>query len=227
MPYQQGIESMGFAKVPTQEPRGLMTIGLPFSGPNAAPVPGTVGEAPLFEAPEELGISKLLGQFNQEIINSESSRKDKDWAWAKIKTLMGGRNIESIPEGYEESTFHYRRLPRVVQTAKAKMIKNVTPLHGRPWEVKKSPRSKQNLSQEESNIRVKALREEILDIHAAMGMEDLADDMCEYMCQLGTYVVYGPFQLSEPRMRWQDGLETVAEEDALKPMWKGYSPEEV
>jgi hypothetical protein len=229
MPDDRGTGSMGMAQLPDRPAggSGVMTLGAPFYGENAPPPSDTPGEEPIFETPEESAITKLLGQFVQEIQNADSERRRKESAWVKIETLDGGRGIEEIPEGYQESTFHYRRMPRIIQTAKAKLVKNVIPLHGRPWEVNPSPRTKMKLEPDVQAERLANLRTEISDIHEAMGMEELADDMCEFMCQLGTYVVYGPVQLSEPRLRWQDGQEVIDEEDVNKPMWKGYNPKDV
>ena len=225
--FAQGLGSMAPARIPTSAP-GVMQVGAPFFGPDAPPSPNeTMGEEPMMQVPEESAISKLLGQFNQEIDLADDGRLPKERKFIKVEKYLAGKDVQDPPEGYEESTFFYRRLPRIVQIGKAKLFKHVSPIHGRPWEVKPSPRHNQNVAQDEQNRRIGRLREEIEDIHEAMDCENLLDDMCEHMSALGTAVIYGPTQLSQPRLRWQDGSEVLEDADANRPMWKVYDPKSV
>lgn len=226
--YPQGLGSMAPARVPGANAGGLMQVGEPMYGPTAQPPQDeSVGEEPMLEAQEETAISRLLGQFYAEIDLAEQGREPKERKWIKVEKYLAGKDVQDPPEGYEESTFFYRRLPRIVQIGKAKLFKHVCPIHGRPWEVKPSPRHNQNMDQETQNVRLGKLREEISDIHEAMESENMLDDMCEFMSALGSAVAYGPIQLSQPRLRWQDGAEMIDPEDARKPMWKIYDPKQV
>lgn len=221
------LHSIPPARIPGSVSGGVMQVVPPLYGPDASPLPEDVPEEALPEAPEETAISKLLGQFYGEIDLAEEGRQAKEWKWIKIEKYLAGKDVQNPPEGYEESTFFYRRLPRIVQIGKAKLFKHVCPLQGRPWEVKPSPRHNQNVAQEEENRRLGKLREEIEDIHEAMEMEDLGDDMCEFMSALGSAVAYGPVPLRQPRLRWQGGDEVIEEADKTKPMWKLYDPKHV
>jgi hypothetical protein len=203
---------------------GVIEIGPPMTGPNAVEPEEDkiIGEESLDEVPD--GISKLLGQFYQEIDLADYARQPKEGRWMKIEKYLAGKDSMDAPKEYNESKFFYRRLPRITQIAKAKLYKHVCPIQGRPWEVKLSPRHDQDMDQMESDHRISRLREEICDIDEAIEAENLADDICQYMADLGTAVLYGPVQLSNPRIRWQDGAEVLDESDKLKPMWKPYDP---
>lgn len=229
MANQQGIGSMAPARLPGSTP-GLMEIGPPMYGPNAPAVGADASEEPIIGNEEAVSeIEKLLGKFYQEIDIADEARRPKEWKWIKIDKYLAGKDSQDPPEGYEESTFFYRRLPRICQIAKAKIFKHICPIHGRPWEVRPSPRHAQNVAQDEQKKKLSALREEIEDIHGAMEMECALDDMSEFLAAYGSTVAYGPIQLSEPRLKWQDGgegggREVPDPEDAKKPMWKFYDP---
>jgi hypothetical protein len=206
----------------------MMTITPPMYGEGAPEKQDeSVGEQPMMEEKQISAIEKLVGQFNQEIDFAESGRLPKEYKWIKVERYLAGKDVQEPPDGYEESTFFYRRLPRIVQVGKAKLFKHVWPIQGRPWEIKASPRHGQGDYDHLEDQRISRLREEIEDQSEAMEMENLMDDTCEFMASLGSAVAYGPVQLSEPRLRWADGDETIDESDKLKPMWKFYDPKHV
>lgn len=211
------------AQRPTQS-GGLIEIGPPMDGPNAPlpPEPEIAAEESMEEVPD--GIGKLIGQFFQEIEWADYARQAKERVWIKIRKYMGGKDTMEKPKDYTESTFFYRRLPRITQTAKAKLYKHVCPIQGRPWETSPSPRHNQGMSQQDQDKRISRLREEITDIHAAMELENLMDDTCQFMSDLGSAVLFGPIKLNQPRLRWQNGAEVLDEDDSHKPMWKFYDP---
>lgn len=223
---QRGIGSVGMAVSPSGG--GLMEITTPFAGPNAPPQP----DAPLAEIPlvidEEVNpLTELVGQLQREIEQAKNKRQPKTDIWIKIDSYLAGVDPNEPEEGYTESTFFYHRLPRLQRTAKSKIMKNIAPLHGRPWEVEASSRSKRQMDSEMKAARLRALREEISDIHDTFGMDLLADDIGEFMSRYGGDVVYGPVQLSEPELRWHEGDDSVDEEDVPKPMWINYDPRQV
>ena len=222
-----GLGSMAPARLPGAPPVGLMEIGPPHSGPGSPPPPdGPVGEQPMFEEKQISAVEKLLGQFYQEIDLADFGRREKEWKWIKINKYLGGKDAGDPLDGYEESTFFYRRLPRLTQIAKAKLYKNVWPIQGRPWEIKPSPRNDpEKMPLQEQDKRIRHLREEYEDIHEAMEMENFMDDMTMYMATLGSAVVYGPIELSNPRLRFQDGADVIEDEDKRKPMWTMYDPQ--
>jgi hypothetical protein len=206
---------------------GLLTVGPPMDGPNSLPPePEVVGEEPMEKAPDS-PVLKLLGQFYAEIDQSDYARQPKEGKWIKSETYLAGKDCTEPPVGYEESTFFYRRLPRLVQIAKAKLFKHICPLQGRPYEFTRSPRRNLNEDAKQDEAQLARLKEEIEDIHEAMELENLMDDIAQKMCELGSAVVYGPIQLSQPRARWQDGIEKIEPNDVLKPMWKFYDPRDV
>jgi hypothetical protein len=222
--YVQGLGSMAPARVPGPRANPTMEITAPMYGPDAPPPAGDIGESPLMEAPEQTELGKLLGQFYAEIDMADQARQPKEQKWIKIDKYLAGEDVQDAPEDYQESTFFYRRLPRIIQIGKAKLFKHVCPLHGRPWEVKPSPRGYGDKPQAEVDTSLRKLRLEIEDIHDAMEMENMSDDMCEFLASRGSAVAFGPIQLSQPRMRWQDGVETLDPADTNKPMWKLYDP---
>jgi hypothetical protein len=207
---------------------GLMEITPPFAGPNAPPqADELLAEIPLVIDEEKSPLEELVGQLREEIEQAKSKRQPKTDVWIKIDNYLAGVDPNEAEEGYTESTFFYHRLPRIQQTAKSKILKNIAPLHGRPWEVKPSPRSKRKIDPQERATRLRALREEISDIHDTFGMDLLADDIGEFMSRYGGAVVYGPVQLSEPELRWNEGEDSVDAEDVPKPMWINYDPRQV
>ena len=222
MPEVQGIAAMRPVRRP--EPSGgLLEIHEPLDGPNSLPPPDEPSpEQAMEEVPE--GIGKLIGQFYQEIDWADYARQPKERKWMKIRKYMAGKDVIDAPKDYTESTFFYRRLPRITQIAKAKLYKHVCPIQGRPWEVKPSPRHNEGVDNKEQEKRLSRLREEITDIHAAMEVENLLDDVCQFLADLGSAVLLGPVKLNHPRLRWQGGAEVLDEEDKLKPMWNIYDP---
>lgn len=190
-------------------------------------VPSGEPEIPILQ-PEvvETERQQLCGRFNAEIEIAESGRDTKEDIWIKIERYLSGRDVNEVPEGYNESTFFYRRMPRLTQIGKEKIYKHICPIQGTPWDVQASPRV-QNMPPEEAQARVRALREEIKDIHEGMDMERFLDDMAEYMSNLGTAVVYGPVPMAQPRLRWSNGSEYIANNDAEKPMWQIFDPKRV
>ena len=214
-----GLQSMAPARIPMRGPNPIMSIVPPASAKES--------EDPTLEALEETEIEKLLGQFNQEIETADQGRLPKENKWIKIEKYLAGKDVNPVPDGYEESTFMYRRLPRLTQIGKEKLFKHVCPLHGDPWDVKPSPRHNQNVAQEDQNRRVSRIKEEIKDIHTAMELDTFLDDMCEYLSHLGSAVIFGPTQMSQPRVRWQNGAEELDEEDLQKPMWTIHDPKTV
>ena len=226
-PYPQGLGSMAPARLPSASPgSAIMQIG-PQGYGQGAPPPPDQSEEPFAEVPEQSEVGKLIGQFKMEIELADQGRLPKEHKFIKIEKYLAGKDVNPAPEGYEESTFMYRRLPRLTQIGKEKLYKHVCPLHGKPWDVKASPRHNQNEGQENQDVRISKLKEEIEDIQEAMEMETFLDDMCEFMSDLGTAVVYGPVALSQPRLRWQNGEEVVEDADKLKPMWQIYDPKRV
>jgi len=232
----QGLSSMSPAKVPgtpagsvlqTAPTGSMMQVTPPNYGPNAPALPdGPVGEEPMFEEKEIDAVHKLLGSFYQEIDLADYGRREKESKWMKINKYNAGKDVNEPQDGYEESTFFYRRLPRLIQIAKAKLFKNVWPIQGRPWEIKPSPRNDpQRMSPEEQELRIRHLREEYEDIHEAMEMENFMDDMTQFIATYGSAVVYGPVQISNPRLRFQDGSDVIEAEDKAKPMWTMYDPQ--
>jgi hypothetical protein len=177
--------------------------------------------------PEETEVGKLIGQFNLEIELADQGRQPKEWKWIKIEKYLAGKDVQDAEPGYEESKFFYRRLPRLTQIGKEKLFKHVCPLHGRPWEVRSSPRHNQNVKQDVQNKNVSWLRENIEDVHESMELETFLDDTCEFLSNLGTGVVYGPISLSNPHLRWQNGEEEIEAQDKRKPMWQVYDPKRV
>jgi len=223
----QGLSSMAPARLPSQGP-GLGQVVEPFFGPNAKPQDGeAIGEEILDSELEIDAVKKLIGQFKNEVDIADVGRKNKERAWIKVEKYLAGKDVNPPPTGYTESTFFYRRLPRITQIGKAKLYKHVCPLQGRPWEIKPSPRHLQNEIAQDEEKRISRLREEIEDIQEAHDGENKLDDMCEFMSNLGTCVAVGPVQISNPRLRWQDGPENIPEEDDRKPMWLLYDPKEV
>jgi hypothetical protein len=208
---------------------GLLQVTPPLYGPNA-PLPEdepVVGEQPVFDESKISAVEKLLGQFNQEIDLADYGRRDKEWKWIKIDKYNAGKDVNEPRDDYEESTFFYRRLPRIVQIGKQKLYKHVWPIQGRPWEIKASPRRRQGdvlLDQEE---RLSHLRQEFEDIHESMEMENFLDDMTLYLSNYGTAVTYGPIVISNPRLRFQDGSDEIPPEDKRKPMWMIFDPRTV
>lgn len=222
MPDLQGIAAMRPVRRP-ESIGGLIEVHEPLDGPNSLPPPDAPSpEEAMEEVPE--GIGKLIGQFYQEIDWADYARQPKERKWMKIRKYMAGKDVMDAPKDYTESTFFYRRLPRITQIAKAKIYKHICPIQGRPWEVKPSPRHNQNMAQQEQDKRLSRLREEITDIHSAMEVENLMDDVSQFMSDLGSAVLLGPIQLNHPRLRWQNGAEVLDEDDKLKPMWKIYDP---
>jgi hypothetical protein len=222
-----GLNSMAPARLPVIAP-GLGEFTAPFYGPNSKPPEDpSIGEEPQQDAPEVDAVKRLIGQFNAEIDLADWGRREKEKAWIKVEKYLAGKDVNPPPAGYTESTFFYRRLPRITQIGKAKLFKHVCPIHGRPWDIQPSPRHKRGESSEEEKAKVAALKEEIEDIQEAMDNENNLDDMCEYMSNLGCAVAYGPIRISQPRLRWQDGNETVESADDRKPMWEIYDPKRV
>lgn len=224
--YLPGMAPMGSGGHPVPAAAGLIQVGPPLGGPNSAPPPDDpVGEEPQEEV-KESPIAKLLGQFYAEIDLADYARQGKEIKWIRVMKYLAGKDPTDIPVDYQESTFLYRRLPRLTQIAKAKLFKHVCPLQGRPYEVNPSPRHKggEDSDKEARNMALSRLREEIEDTHTAMELENLLDDICQSMSDLGAAVLYGPIKLSQPRIRWQDGSETADPADAYKAMWKFYDP---
>lgn len=224
-----GLGSMAAARMPSApQGGGLMSLQPPMSGPNSAPPDDKpIGEVAHDNLDEVEGASKLIGQFENEIQLSDDARRDKEWAWCKIEKYLRGKDVNEPREGYEESTFFYRRLPRIVQIGRAKLYKQVCPLQGRPWEIKPSPRRRTQMDPKEEERRVSRLREEFEDIHEAMELENCMDEMCTQLSSLGSSVVIGPTQLRQPALRWNDGDEEIDKEDVRKPMWEFIDPKRV
>ena len=196
-------------------------------GQGAAPPPDAVSEEPMVEVPKESEIKKLIGQFEAEIELADQGRQPKEWKWIKIEKYLAGKDVNEAPSDYSESKFFYRRLPRLTQIGKEKLFKHVCPIHGKPWDMKASPRHNENVDQADQNTRISNLKEEVEDIHEAMELETFLDDMCEFASNLGSAVTYGPIALSQPRLRWQNGAEEVEPGDEFKPMWQIYDPKRV
>jgi hypothetical protein len=223
----QGLSSMAPAMLPSRGP-GVGEVTAPMYGPNSTPPGGEpIGEEVFKDDVELDAVKRLIGQFKNELDLSDFARLTKERAWIKVEKYLQGKDVNPPPPGYTESTFFYRRLPRITQIGKAKLYKHVCPLQGRPWEIKPSPRHKQGEISAQEDERITNLREEIEDIQEAHEGENKLDDMCEFMSNLGTCVAVGPIQISQPRLRWQDGAEGLEGEDALKPMWELYDPKEV
>ena len=223
--YPQGLASMAPARLPTPS-GGVVGIVAPFSGPDRPQPDAPVGEEVKDSESERDAVRTLIGKFNQEIDLSDNGRRTKEWAWMRIEKYLAGKDVNPPPIGYTESTFFYRRLPRITQIGKAKLFKHVCPVQGRPWEVTRSKRRNQN-EDPAADLKIAALKAEIEDIQEAHEAENNLDDMCEYMSNLGTCVAVGPIEISQPHMRWNDGQEQIDPEDVHKPMWQLYDPKEV
>ena len=224
--YDRGLGSMAPARLPGAG-SPVASVGLPFYGPDKPEDPDqSVGEDALQSEEAIDAIGKLIGQFNNEIDTADNGRSTKEWAWRKVDKYLAGKDVNPPPQGYTESTFFYRRLPRITQIGKAKLFKHVCPIQGRPWDVKRSARRDQNEDPHEDE-KVSKLKAEIEDIQEAHDSENNSDDMCEFMSNLGTAVAVGPIQISQPHMRWNGGQEQIDPEDKLKPMWQWYDPKEV
>ena len=222
-----GLGSMAPAQLPGAPGKGMLEVTPPNYGPNAPPPPdGPIGEQPMFEEKQIDAVQKLLGSFYAEIDLADYGRREKEGKWMKINKYLAGKDVNEPDDSYEESTFFYRRLPRLTQIAKSKLFKNVWPIQGRPWEIKASPRhAPETMSHEEEEKRIAHLREEYEDIHEANEMENFMDDMTQFLSVYGTAVTYGPIQLSNPRLRFQDGADQLEPEDKRKPMWTMYDPQ--
>jgi hypothetical protein len=228
-PGGQGLTSMAPARLPGPPAAGLMQVGPPHFGPDAPPADDApIGEDAKASLEKLEGLSKLIGQFENELSLADNARQAKEWKWIKIEKYLMGKDAQDPPEGYEESTFFYRRLPRIVQIGRAKLFKQVWPIHGRPWDVRPSPRrDPREMDFTEEKRRLSKLKEEFDDIHEANELENGMDEMCGTLSALGSMVTIGPVQLRQPTLRWMDGDEELEPGDELKPGWEFIDPKRV
>ena len=203
-----------------QSGSGLLTVGKPLDGPNSEP---PADEAPSEEPMEEIEspVERLLGNFYNEIDMADYVRQPKEWKWMKIDKYHQGKDVVEPPSGYTESTFFYRRLPRITQIAKAKIFKHISPIQGHPWDVKASPRhdegeTNQKVSSSESKVKL-----EIEDAHEAMDLESHLDDTSLFMSTYGTAVWYGPINLRRHES------QKNKRNDGRRPSWICYDPRSV
>lgn len=210
--------------VNTLIPNPMVQIVPPLSerSLDGLPEPETVLEASL----EEDEMAELVAGFREEIDESRQRYANKKRDIYKVHCYLKGEDPIDPPEDYQQSTFFYRRLPRLVTIAKTKVLKNVCPLEGHPYVLEPSaipPGDPKDAAVSELLGRVAALRKEVADIFDTVNLDDMLDDVCGRTATDGTYFFYGPSTLSQPAMRNTGGFsKDVPAEEGKKPMWRGY-----
>lgn len=165
--------------------------------------------------------AEIINTFQEEVRLSRDHYAARRERWMKVRSYMNAEDPNPIPESYEESTFFYRRLPRVVETGKSRLMKHVAPIHSRVWDL--SPSAKDSQDRVKAD-RVANIRTKMRDDYEIIGEEDLVDETADLVMRYGTGVWIGPFAFSAPRSRWQGGTLKVVEEDRNIPQWEVWSP---
>lgn len=224
MPMPSGFGGMRPAKVPQGQVDPVMQIVPPIVDQiHAAKESIAAAEAETILAQSEETkdeLVELVEGFRAEIDLSRQHFADKKRKVHKGLCYLSGRDVDDPPEDYNESTFFYRRLPRVASVGKTKILKHICPLEGRPFHLDPSAISEEDPKVQDQNLR--NLRSAIDDVHQAIELDNVCDDMATRMTTHGSEVFYGPITISQPRLQWQSGTAVIQPSDAKKPMWLQY-----
>lgn len=165
--------------------------------------------------------SGIIERFQEEVRLSRDHYRSRRERWEKVRSYMNAEDPAEIPPGYTESTFFYRRLPRIVETGKSRLMKHVAPIHATVWGLNATA---QDSGADGVKEKIETLKRRMKDDYEIIGEEDLVDESGDLVMRYGSAIWIGPFHFSAPRSRWQGGTLRVVEEDMNRPMWEVWSP---
>lgn len=172
--------------------------------------------------------ASLIASFREELKLSDDKTLKKRQAWNRVQEWVNGEDPDKPEEDYDASTFVYRRLPRIIQSAKEKVMKHVRTLHGRAWEIDASAQTQKKKSPEEQQVALAVARRTIEDVfQASCVYSDLLDEAGDLQALRGTAVILGPMASSESRMILENGREIDDPDTEHYPMWMVYDPMDV